>query len=223
MPYPPPMSLILFFEKSLMCKRWHWSAHVQDHPANGMTFVKSKTEKISCHNLILIYTIILYFVQKVSSMQQNCLCSCLTACDPKHYGENCTETCTCPSNRCNPITGECQCAPGKQDSPDCSKICTSGTFGLNCRGTCYCQNKASCDPVDGTCYCSDGFQGDKCQHEVTTTNTITTGINPNFFLRFVELQGHGLYCCKHLFKFIVNAVSLRLSTVTAINLSLPIL
>ena len=129
----------------------------------------------------IIYAIILYFVQPINSMQQTCLCSYLTACDPKHYGENCTETCTCPSNRCNPITGECNCAPGKQDPPDCSKNCTSGAYGLNCRGTCDCQNEASCDPVNGACYCRDGFQADKCQHEVTTTNTITTGKIPTFF------------------------------------------
>ena len=101
--------------------------------------------------------------------------SYLKACDPEHYGANCTKTCTCPSNRCNPKTGECQCAaPGKQP-PDCSKNCTNGTYGLNCRGICFCQNGASCDPVDGTCDCRDGFQGDKCQNNVTTTRAPTTG------------------------------------------------
>ena len=113
-----------------------------------------------------------------------------TACDEQHYGENCTETCNCTSNICNALTGECQCAAGKQSPPDCNENCPSGTFGLRCIGVCNCQNGATCDPVDGTCYWRKGFQGDKCHHEVTTTNTIRTGkvlslfFSPNYYYCF---------------------------------------
>lgn len=41
--------------------------------------------------------------------------------------------------------------------------CPEGTYGLDCRSICKCQNGAKCNIVDGTCKCASGWMGEYCQ------------------------------------------------------------
>ena len=82
----------------------------------------------------------------------------------------------CPFGRCNPISGECQCAAGKQGS-NCSEDCRPGSYGIDCEGTRDCQNGENCYPVNGTCYCLPGFQGDNCEQMQDTFNVLVTAID----------------------------------------------
>ena len=44
----------------------------------------------------------------------------------------------------------------------CENLCQSGRYGLNCQGTCRCQNNATCSHTDGSCHCTAGWRGELC-------------------------------------------------------------
>lgn len=58
---------------------------------------------------------------------------------------------------------------------DCSIPCSSGTWGLGCNQTCFCNNGAACDPVHGTCSCSSGWRGERCDESCPVS--LTCSIN----------------------------------------------
>ena len=47
-------------------------------------------------------------------------------------------------------------------------VCSAGTFGPDCRGSCACntQNSVSCDHVSGTCNCTAGWEGNACDVDI---------------------------------------------------------
>ena len=41
-------------------------------------------------------------------------------------------------------------------------VCQAGAFGLNCAGTCSCNNGATCNRVTGVCTCAPGYRDVDC-------------------------------------------------------------
>ncbi|XP_066282421.1 proto-oncogene tyrosine-protein kinase receptor Ret-like [Branchiostoma lanceolatum] len=115
-----------------------------------------------------------------------CLCppgrhgdKCEHTCAPGTFGWNCSRICYCQNNAtCDLVNGSCICTEGYwgefcqkvqvcppgRHGDKCEYICSSGTFGLNCSMSCYCQNNATCDPVNGSCICNEGQSGEFCEN-----------------------------------------------------------
>ncbi|XP_053672173.1 uncharacterized protein LOC128722529 [Anopheles nili] len=66
------------------------------------------------------------------------------------------------------IHGECQapnvcnCMSGFSGK-HCLQRCRNGTWGVNCRNRCHCQNYAHCDTKTGHCRCTEGWMGKFCE------------------------------------------------------------
>ncbi|KFB53705.1 hypothetical protein ZHAS_00022081 [Anopheles sinensis] len=52
----------------------------------------------------------------------------------------------------------CSCESGFAGK-HCLQRCKNGTWGVNCRNRCHCQNYAHCDTKTGHCRCTDGWMG----------------------------------------------------------------
>ncbi|XP_030849159.1 tyrosine-protein kinase receptor Tie-2-like [Strongylocentrotus purpuratus] len=66
---------------------------------------------------------------------------------------------------CDDKSGLCIC-PNNFKGPNCSEICTAGTYGAGCSQTCHCAGGgSSCDRYSGICTggCQTGWSGDNCQ------------------------------------------------------------
>ncbi|KAF7239539.1 Multiple epidermal growth factor-like domains protein 10 [Varanus komodoensis] len=48
----------------------------------------------------------------------------------------------------------------------CQEECPAGTFGLQCKQRCDCENRARCYHVNGACLCDPGFKGIHCQERM---------------------------------------------------------
>uniref|UniRef100_A0AAG5DVY1 EMI domain-containing protein n=1 Tax=Anopheles atroparvus TaxID=41427 RepID=A0AAG5DVY1_ANOAO len=78
------------------------------------------------------------------------------------------------STECRPICrggcihGECQapnvcsCEAGFAGK-HCLQRCKNGTWGVNCRNRCHCQNYSHCDTRTGHCRCTEGWMGKYCE------------------------------------------------------------
>ncbi|XP_061197583.1 multiple epidermal growth factor-like domains protein 10 [Saccostrea echinata] len=96
---------------------------------------------------------------------------CNTTCEEDRYGPSCSETCSpnCktqsqPGDRnCSQSDGTCLlgCIPGWQGNK-CDKICSPGTYGDGCKGTCVgnCLEGDTCSHINGTCPrgCDKGWE-----------------------------------------------------------------
>uniref|UniRef100_A0A1Y9J0J9 EMI domain-containing protein n=1 Tax=Anopheles quadriannulatus TaxID=34691 RepID=A0A1Y9J0J9_ANOQN len=66
------------------------------------------------------------------------------------------------------IHGECQtpnmcsCEAGFSGK-HCLQRCRNGTWGVNCRNRCHCQNYSHCDTKTGHCRCNEGWMGKYCE------------------------------------------------------------
>ncbi|XP_053663400.1 laminin subunit beta-1-like [Anopheles marshallii] len=81
----------------------------------------------------------------------------------------------------NGTSGECRpicrggCIHGECTAPNvcsceagfggkyCLQRCRNGTWGVNCRNRCHCQNFAHCDTKTGHCRCTEGWMGKYCE------------------------------------------------------------
>ncbi|XP_066274517.1 uncharacterized protein [Branchiostoma lanceolatum] len=94
-----------------------------------------------------------------------------TECLPNYHGNVCSQVCDCQyGGTCGRWEG-CVCTTGRHGDK-CEDTCAPGRFGLNCSMTCYCQNEASCDPVNGTCICAAGQSGEFCQNIAENRKTV---------------------------------------------------
>lgn len=44
----------------------------------------------------------------------------------------------------------------------CLNTCPEGTYGIDCKEKCQCENGAKCSNINGTCICSNGWKGKHC-------------------------------------------------------------
>ncbi|XP_058122439.1 uncharacterized protein LOC131293312 [Anopheles ziemanni] len=56
----------------------------------------------------------------------------------------------------------CSCEAGFAGK-HCLQRCRNGTWGVNCRHRCHCQNYSHCDTKTGHCRCADGWMGKYCE------------------------------------------------------------
>uniref|UniRef100_A0A8C3BTM0 EGF-like domain-containing protein n=1 Tax=Cairina moschata TaxID=8855 RepID=A0A8C3BTM0_CAIMO len=88
---------------------------------------------------------------------------CSTPCPPGRFGPGCQGECRCHNGgRCDPLGGQCQCAPGFTGE-QCQERCPVGRYGQGCRQSCDCANGGHCFHVDGACLCEAGYQGSRCE------------------------------------------------------------
>ena len=58
---------------------------------------------------------------------------CVSDCPDGFWGENCNNTCSCPSRSlCDPVTGGCFCPAGLRGRK-CRRSCAPGYYGVDCR------------------------------------------------------------------------------------------
>lgn len=55
--------------------------------------------------------------------------------------------------------------------------CPEGSWGINCKNKCTCENGATCDTVTGECLCRDGWYGPHCREGKTDLDALPTGEN----------------------------------------------
>ncbi|XP_025408657.1 protein draper-like isoform X2 [Sipha flava] len=107
-----------------------------------------------------------------------CNISKLKQCPPGKYGIDCSENCHCQNGVCDPLEGNCFCAPGFIGR-SCNILCPPDLYGQKCQNKCNCQNNEMCDPINGSClvmtrnrfhevrtvkpYCLAGFYGINCE------------------------------------------------------------
>ncbi|XP_035781699.1 abnormal pharyngeal pumping eat-20-like [Anopheles albimanus] len=56
----------------------------------------------------------------------------------------------------------CSCEAGFSGK-HCLQRCKNGTWGVNCKNRCHCQNQSLCDTKNGHCRCVDGWMGKHCE------------------------------------------------------------
>ncbi|XP_058056753.1 uncharacterized protein LOC131208121 [Anopheles bellator] len=56
----------------------------------------------------------------------------------------------------------CSCEAGFSGK-HCLQRCRNGTWGVNCKNRCHCQNYALCDTKTGHCRCVEGWMGKYCE------------------------------------------------------------
>ncbi|XP_064459433.1 multiple epidermal growth factor-like domains protein 10 isoform X1 [Ornithodoros turicata] len=78
------------------------------------------------------------------------------------FGTRCQYACSdCRNGKCNSVSG-CQCHAGYRGVL-CNETCLQGTYGINCREQCQCQNGGTCHHRTGKCTCPPGFRGKLCE------------------------------------------------------------
>ncbi|KAL4216497.1 hypothetical protein ACF0H5_024220 [Mactra antiquata] len=79
---------------------------------------------------------------------------CTEICDAFHWGQNCSNNCTCNFGVCDPMSGICTCQMGYAGHR-CEVKCPDGTYGVGCLTKCGCKN-------NGKCYFNSKFQQIRC-------------------------------------------------------------
>ncbi|XP_071957605.1 N-acetylglucosamine-1-phosphodiester alpha-N-acetylglucosaminidase-like [Antedon mediterranea] len=134
-------------------------------------------------------TVVDYPTDTCTDREYNCarqVSTIICAHEPECQPENCSNhgdcilgTCHCHDNwkgaRCDELfcgstnCGEhgkctndgCVCEAG-WEPPFCIFVCAMGHYGVNCEGTCQCQNGAICNVSSGACSCLPGYRGVFC-------------------------------------------------------------
>ena len=89
---------------------------------------------------------------------------CNRKCFRGFWGSECSNSCDCPSGKCDNEDGSCEvdCIPG-YTGPTCREPCDSRHWGVNCENECSCAEE--CDSTTGHCQnlCIVGRYGRLCQ------------------------------------------------------------
>ena len=97
-------------------------------------------------------------------------------CPRGSWGPDCGHTCPCQNGGwCDPVTGDCTCAPGFLGDT-CTDTCQTGTWGELCNNDCDCDTGEMCHHVTGTCSpCQAGTWGDACLNTCNCNNEVRRG------------------------------------------------